>query len=258
MLGDDTRAAAVSVHWDEDFFLELRVATTAERTSQQAAREIQQRLLLAPQLVESWLDKMEANQYGRQILVRFPEMLRQLASYSRHDGIAGHAVVRCYLPAAAGHNLVLAAQLALLETNLRQGGSSEGTRRTAKSLREKLQLITSMHFPRETLATALDQLASDIDAPIKMVGSDLEAAGITKNQMLSLNLRQQPARSILVEILRAANPDKSARDAADERQQLVYVVREEPGGGPDVIIVTTRAAATLRGELIEPPFSPQE
>ena len=61
---------------------------------------------------------------------------------------------------------------------------------------------------------------------------------MTQNQTLALELRDKPAGEILVEILRRANPDRTATGPADPRQKLVYVVeprqrRRMSGRRPD-------------------------
>ena len=85
-------------------------------------------------------------------------------------------------------------------------------------------------------------MAAELGAAIEIDVAALAAEGITQNQTLELELRDAPAADVLVAILRQANPDRAAENAADPRQKLVYVV-EGAGDGPGRIIVTTRAAA---------------
>ena len=85
-------------------------------------------------------------------------------------------------------------------------------------------------------------------------GPDLQLDGITKNQSLAIDVENQPAEAILAEILRRANPDKSATDAHDPRQKLVYVTGPKGPGGPEVIFITTRARAAERGDKLPAAF----
>ena len=114
-------------------------------------------------------------------------------------------------------------------------------------MHERLQRNTSLSFPRDTLEAALEQLSRDIGVDIVIAGADLQAEGITKNQSFGIDLSNRPAEEILVEILRLANPDKSATGPADTRQKLVYVVAVEPGKA-EHIVITTRAQAVSRGD----------
>jgi hypothetical protein len=109
-------------------------------------------------------------------------------------------------------------------------------------------------LPRDTFETAVAQLAQELDVEINILGGDLQADGITKNQSLELNLDDQTGEEILLEILRRANPDKSSTGPADPRQKLVYVLRPTAPGGDDAIFITTRSAAAARGEKLPAVF----
>ena len=119
------------------------------------------------------------------------------------------------------------------------------------SLADRLQKKTTLRFTREELETALNMLAEDVGVPITIRGQDLQLDGITRNQLFAIDLTDRPAAQILVEILRRANPDKTATGPADPRQKLVYVV------GPDAVIITTRSQAAARGETLPAAFQGQ-
>jgi hypothetical protein len=109
------------------------------------------------------------------------------------------------------------------------------------------------------LEAVLNQLARELDVSISIVGTDLQADGITKNLSLELDLENRTGEEVLVEILRRANPDKAATGPADPRQKLVYVLRpaaaEAAGaGGGEAIFITTRARAAQRGEKLPAVF----
>jgi hypothetical protein len=109
-------------------------------------------------------------------------------------------------------------------------------------------------MPRDTLEAALANLGKAIEVEIIIRGADLQADGITKNQSLTLDLENRPAAEILVEILRRANPDKSAAGPADTRQKLVYVIGPKSPGGPEAVLITTRARAAERRETLPDVF----
>jgi hypothetical protein len=122
------------------------------------------------------------------------------------------------------------------------------------TLDERLAAPMSLAFPRESLEGALELWSAESGVAAAIDGPAFQAAGITRNQSLELDLRDRPAGEVLVEILRRANPDRTAASAADPRQSVVYVVEpaaadREPtdGAGGSRIIVTTRAAAADRG-----------
>ena len=258
-LGRHVHAVGLSAQWDRNFFIEARVAYTADRRPAEAAGQALARLREAPGAIAAWIARSELSPYGRRVLEQLPAMIDIVASHTRATDEHRQSVLRCYLPLVAGHNLALAAQLSVLEARL-QGSSPAQIAADGKpeSVAEKLAVVTTLRFPRETLQSALRQLEADLGVSIQLAGSDLEVAGITQNQSFGMDVRNRPAWEILTEILRAANPDRTATGPADDRQSLVFVVRPQQPGGPDVIIVTTRSAALARGETIEAPFVANE
>jgi hypothetical protein len=254
-LGDDISAAALSLHWGDDFFVELTAVPTLDLPANKMADQLAQRLAKSHERMASYVSALAPNEYSRAVVTRFPEMVRTLAAYTRHRANRDHVVLRSYLPAAAGQNLLMGAELTLAEGG---AGSTMGTTVEAnsqKSVRERLQQKTSLRFTKDTLETALKMLAADIGAEIIIRGPDLQLDGITKNQSFGIDLADKPAEEILVQILRLANPDKTATGPSDPKQKLVYVVRPKVSGGPEVVFVTTRAAAKKRGDSIPTVFS---
>ncbi len=263
-LGDELSAAALSVHWDDNFFVELVATPTLDTSPERAARILAERLAQVPEKLEQYVARLDPQPYGRAVVERFPGMVRRLVAYSRSGFEPDHAVLRCYLPTVAGHNLLMGAELTLAEL---AGGArtvAEATAPSAMDLtqtntaRERLRRVTTLSFPRDTLEAALDQLGQDVGVPIVIRSADLQAEGITKNQSFGIDLENRPAEEILVEILRLANPDKTATGPGDPRQKLVYVVLPAGPGGGEQIAVTTRAAVAERGEVLPPVFEQEQ
>jgi len=254
---DDAAALAFSVHWDQDFFLEMQSTVNLNRRPHRFATTVQRRLELFPDTMEDALHAEPAHPFGRKILGRFPNMLRKLSNYTRSADVEGITVLRCYLPLSAGHNLLMAAELVLQDFVLAGPAIPAATPAEPLSMDERLQRVTSLAFTKESLEQALDMLAQDIGVGIRIAGSDLQLGGITKNQTLSLNMRAQPAGEILVEVLRKANPDQTTTGPSDPNQKLVYVVSERAGQS-ETILVTTRSAAENRGDQLPAVFGTGE
>jgi hypothetical protein len=262
-LGDELSGAALSLNWDSNFFLELVATPTLETSPEKAARIFAERVAQIPQKLEEYVVSLNAQPYGRLVVARFPEMVRKLALYTRNGFESDHAVLRCYLPAVAGHNLLMAAELTLSETPgagavAEPKPTPKGLSDTAPatSVKERLAKVTSLRFPRDTLESAIDLLSQDIGAPIEIRGSDLQADGITKNQSFGIDVADKPASDILVEILRLANPDKTATGPNDARQKLVYIIELSPDK-TEQIVVTTRAKAAERMDELPAEFQVQ-
>jgi hypothetical protein len=263
-LGDSLNAAALSIHWGEHFFLELVAMPTLDTQPGQAARQLAERVAQIPDLIEDYAGRLDPVPYAQRIVARFPTMMRKLAAYTRSGVEGDHALLRSYLPAQAGHNLLLGAELTLAEapgskgpvTDLGELSRVEATSPLAgeASVGELLRRPTSLQFARDSLEVAFEQLSQDIGVEIIILGPDLQADGITRNQQLAIDMQDRPAEEILVKILRAANPDKSATGPADPRQKLVYVVKPKSPGGPEAVFITTRARAAERGDALPAAF----
>ena len=59
------------------------------------------------------------------------------------------------------------------------------------------------------------------------------------------------------EIVRLANPDKTATSLADPKQKLIYVLKSKEAGGETVIFVTTRGQAIQRKDEVPAVFRPK-
>jgi hypothetical protein len=258
-LGDEFGAASLSMNWDDDFFIELLAAPTLDTSPQRAASTLSERVGQIPDRLEEYVVGIQAQPYGRRVLARFPAMVRKLAAYTRSGFESDHAVLRCYLPVVAGHNLLMGTELTLAESigAMRSHTVAAATARsesvTTDSVSERLKRNTTLSFSRDTLEAALDQLSRDIGVDIVIAGADLQADGITKNQSFGINQSNRPAEEILVAILRLANPDKSATGPEDPRQKLVYVIAQESGKDGQIVI-TTRTGAAARGDELPAVF----
>jgi hypothetical protein len=252
-LGDELSGAALSMNWGDDFFLELIATPKLETTPEKASRIFAKRCSEIPDKLQQYTSTLNAQTYGRDIVSRFPAMVRKLSAYTRSGFEPDHAVLRCYLPIVAGHNLLMAAELTLAEpsgnaTQVAAGDSAAGAppaATNAASLHERMSKTTSLRFAKDTLEAALEQLSQDIGVPIVIRGPDLQADGITKNQSFGIDISNKPAEEILVQILRLANPDKEATGPGDVRQKLVYIIEQGPDK-TEQIVVTTRARAKDR------------
>jgi hypothetical protein len=257
-LGDELSGAALSLNWDANFFLELTASPTLDTPPEKASRIFSRRVSEIPSRVDAYLATLNPQPYGKAMIARFPMMLRKFAKYTRAGLEDDRVMLRCYLPAAAGQNLLLAAELTLAEPPgdaASPVATSLAENNATTSIKDRLAKVTSLKFAKDTLESALDQLAQDIGAPIVIRGPDLQADGITKNQSFGIDLSNKPAEEILVEILHLANPDKTSPGTHDARQKLVYIAEQKPDK-TEQIVVTTRAKAKERHNELPEAFRP--
>lgn len=254
-LGDEFSGAALSLHCDTNFFGEVIATPTLETSPEKAAQILEERVHQIPDKLLTLISQLKPQTHGRLLVERLPEMTRRLAAYTRGGFEHGHAVLRCYLPPAAGHNLLMAGELTLAEATSGAFLMTSATKPTAPQNAEAnasasgLNKVTSLKFARDTLESALEQLSQDIGVPIVIRGADLQADGITKNQSFGIDESNKPAAEILVEILRLANPDKAAMGPHDPRQKLVYVVGQAPDKTVQIVVTTRARVAERHDEL---------
>ncbi|QDU55161.1 hypothetical protein [Aeoliella mucimassa] len=260
LLPDSTRCAAVSLHAGDDFFAEVRLAATIDQKPWTFANQFADKIASWPAEAERAIAGITATSYSAAVVARLPAMLRTLSRYQRVGADNDQALLRVYLPAPAGHNLLMAGELLLSETMAAGGASTPqvaGNQPPAQSIEERLAQRTSLSFARDTLETAVQLLGDDIGVDIVLMGGDLQLDGITKNQSFGLDEQDKPAAEILVSILRLANPDKTASGPDDPKQKLVYVLGTRPGSIDPAVLVTTRAQAEKRGDELPEIFVPK-
>jgi hypothetical protein len=249
-IGPRSRGVDFSAHLDgQSLFLELRLLNPLGMLPMVAATEAKQRLEKLPQSVERLTAGLKPQPYGSLVLVRFPQMAKAVERYSRVGHEQDQAVLRCYLPAVAAHNLALAAELALAESTGTASTDPSGALAAASDsvpavapVAERLKRKTSLNFARDTLEKALILLADDVGVKMEILGPDLQLEGITKNQSFGLDEHDKPADEILRNIMLKANPDG----------KLVYVIKPKAPGEADMLFVTTRAAVAKRGDQLPP------
>jgi eukaryotic-like serine/threonine-protein kinase len=243
----DVRSAALSVHLQAEVcYVEARLVSGVETTPGELAGRYRERLQEMSGGASAHIVNLPLHPYGRSMLIRFPQMVSFLQEQTRSGVEAEQVVLNSYLPVVAAHNLVMGAELALSETGRRAGDSptaavapSSGT-----SAAEKLKKVTSLMVDRQSFEGVLQQIGQDAGLRTEVIGEAFREAGITRNQSISVALKDKPAGEILREVMLKANPDG----------KLVYVFKKD-AQGEDTLVITTRAMAAKNKEALPPEFA---
>lgn len=130
----------------------------------------------------------------------------------------------------------------------------------AAALAQKITVTSE----RASLADAVKLVAAQVQAQypefaIEILGQDLQAEGITRNQTLrDLKYKDVPAAEVLTSLVMQSNAIPLLDNPADPRQKLVWVVTADPNDAKQsVVYLTTRAAAAKRGDLLPKVFEPK-
>ena len=243
VLGSDAAAAALSVHCAGTFYAEIDLVAAAAKSARQEAAGLAARLATLADTVEEYCNALDPHPYGRKLVMRLPRMLGLIAANLRAGAEGRGVVVNCHLPEHAGHNLALAAELAIEQTPGTQPLLATAAPAAQQSAADRLAKKISLTFARDTLEKSIQMIAEEIGVPMEILGKDLELEGITKNQSFGLDEQDQPAEAILRTILARSNPDG----------KLVYVIRKQAGA--ESVEITTRAAAAKRGDDLPAAFA---
>jgi serine/threonine protein kinase len=249
-IGDGVRAIAVSLHVDdENLFAEMRVLGALEHKPEELATRFESKLVKLPSAIEDAQVGARFSPYGEKTIRRFPQMLNQVAMSIRTGVDDGQAVLRFYLPGVAAPNLAQAIDLAVHETG--SGAATVAVKPKIedkpKSAGDKLAAKINVAFPKESLEKALEIWSNEVGLKVVMLGPDMMADGITKNQSINeFNEQGVGAEAILLKILKIANPEG----------KLVYVLKPETPGSEEVVFITTRTAAKARGDKLPASLAP--
>jgi len=240
--GDDVSALAVSVQAGDDFYAELDAVGRADAKPPAVAARLAAAVEALPDAIEEYCSALDVAPYGRKIVLRLPSMVRALAATLRLGAEGKGVVLNAYLPPTAGHNLALAAELALAQEPGAVAVAAPRTTPAASGALAKMQTKMTLVFAKDTLERSIQLIADEVGVPMEIVGTDLQLEGITKNQSFALDERDATAEAILRTILAKANPDG----------KLVFVIRTTDG--VESIDITTRSAAEKRGDVLPPGF----
>jgi serine/threonine protein kinase len=240
-FGDGVKAAALSLHFGDNFYAEVDTIATRTESAKPLAGRLTQQIEKVADTVEDYCAAINPHPYGRKLVMRLPAMIRVVAANARCGAEGKGVVLNTYLPRHAGHNLVLASELALEQTPGSAAVAAVGkTPAAAGGPAGGLQKKISLVFTKDTLEKSIQMLSDETGIPMEILGGDLQLDGITKNQSFGLDERDKPAEAVLRTIL--AKSDSAGR--------LVYVIRKRDG--VESIEITTKAAAAKRGDTLPP------
>jgi hypothetical protein len=248
LFGESLQAAALSLHFGDNSYLEMDAVPSLEVPARKRAPEIAARVDGLAAQVERACASLDPDPYGRVLVLRLPAMLRTLSAQVRAAAEGKGVVLNAYLPRHAPHNLALAAEIALAQTPAELGSKTAGPAAAAapepKDALGKLGKKMTLVFASDNLERSIQMVSEETGVPMEILGGDLLLEGITKNQSFGLEERDRTADEILRVILARSNPEG----------KLVYIVEEKDGA--EWVLITTRAAVEKRGDTLPPAFAP--
>lgn len=264
-LGDDIKSTMTSMHFGENFYVDLRMISDLSREKNKLASDLRDRMAQVPPNVENYIASLNVPQYWRVLAGRYPRMIYFLHQYTRVGVEDDVAMVNAVGPAPLAHNLVFGGELALMSTPGATVATTGPTPADAKpkTLDELLKYPVTFEVVRNDMNLVMSELEKEIasDMPglpfpfaVKIIGKDLELEGITRNQAIAnFKMEKKPLAEVLTGLVRKA--DGAAPDPSAPEQRLVWLVGPDPDK-PDqqVVLITTRKAAESKKLTLRPPF----
>ena len=260
-LQPDVSAMLVTVDFGaEQMFIETRLAPSGGSSPPALVRMLQEKIGGWPRWADDFIINSVPDASWRLLANRLRPMVNFVAEQVRFGVSEEMAIANAYLPAQAVPQVMLATVLALNTPEGSSAATGAPAPKKSLSIEELLNRKMSVTFEQESLEFAIDNIvtAFERDLPsesklpnIRIIGGDLQLMGITQNQQVR-NFKQAnvPLRQVLTELLRLANPDKTATGPKDAKQALIWVVEDDvTKPGTKEILITTRNSAKDKYEV---------
>lgn len=265
-LGEELKAVAASMHVTSSHaYFELRLANSLDAPSYDIAKRVQQRIEGIQSRMEAYMARLTPPDYWKTFTFRFPSMFRFLHRQSRVQVDQGMAVVNAVLPSVAAHNLLFGCEMALASKpgTLVAAAPADPAAAPPKDVQALLQRKMSLSFDQLSLEFAMAQVQNDaienlkpqFDFSIKIIGTDLQLNGITRNQQIKdFEESETSIAEILTALVMKANPVTTVETPDEVDQKLLWVLAPDKSG----VLITTRDAATKKNYTLPKPFQPQQ
>lgn len=256
LLDDRVQAFSTTIALGSQLYLEARTVLADAAASGKIATDWKRMLDKVPNEVEASFVSTPPPPYWRALAVRYPQMLRRLASLTRMGIEDGQVVANMYLPAESFGNLAVSTWMGLQK--LQADGPSRESVATApparKSIEQLLDSTMKISFDQESLEMGLAAIASEFNESIlagqpplkfRIQGGAFQKEGITQNQQIrAFKHEGSPLRVVLTDLVRRANPVTTVKSPVEKDQKVVWVVVEDPESpGSKKIELTTRTWA---------------
>ena len=252
LLGDELQGVMLSMHFDSQFYWELRLASNPNIDRFRLAADLQKRLEELPDLLLNYTIQLGPNAYWERVRFQFPQMVRFAHKMSRVGVDGDSAMLNGVLPDYAAHNLLFGGELLLASTPGNMVVVPKTTKPTYQSIDEVLtKFQTKIAFAANTLEFSVQDIAKDVNEnvrglpfefKIKIMGDHLQLDGITRNQTIrNFEQTDKSVAEILTALVLKANPITTVQAPSEPDQKLVWVIADDPSeAGKSMVLITTR------------------
>ena len=268
MLPDEVRGGLLSFHIDSGNYFEIMLDKTLSMKSADLKEIMQSETRNRRDMLMRFVSNIPPNPYWDQVRFRYSNMLNDFNRNLRWNVENGEVVANCWLSPMAAHNILAASELAI---SFSSGGSATvaASPKGPKTLEELIAIKRDLDIANPPdlnvlMADLRNEVLEDVGKlpfafNIRLIGGDLEADGVTKNQRPGeLVIKQKSLGEILTAIMVGANPDKDISGSNDPNCKLIWVVADDPENpGEKAILITTRKAAAQKSYSLPAAFQTQ-
>ncbi len=268
-LGTGLKAGLVSLHFSDNFYFEMRMESDIQTDRFQLASHVRERMAEIPPKIESYVAELNPHPYWRLVAFRYPAMVRFLHQHSRIGVDGSHAMLNAVLPNHAAHNLIFGGEMVIASAPGVAVAATESSKPAApKTMDELLKAKISIGFAQDSLEFSMQNIVTEAKAAypdmtfefqIKILGTDLEKDGITRNQQVrDFNQKDKTVAEVLTAMVMKANPVTTVKAPNELDQKLIWVVGANPdNASQQVVLITTRAAAAQKKYALPDVFRPK-
>jgi hypothetical protein len=251
LLIPDAAGATVAMSLVDQWYVETRFAPSGNVSAPALLQSLKSRVDALAAQAESFAIDAAVDPSWKAMAIRLPQFMRAIGDQTRYDVSQTLPTANFYLPVEAAPQVALATVLALSSPATAAVAVSEEPMASEPfTIMQMIDHPMSVSFDQESLEFAVTAIRDEfvrslpqgsVPPTITIIGGDLEKMGITQNQQIrNFQMRQKPLRDALSELVRQANPDKSATGLNDEKQSLVWVVDSTAAADKPTILITTR------------------
>lgn len=259
LISLDVPAGMVSMHLQDDWYLELMLKGQLDKDPYQMGSEFKQRFTDNQKNLALYVAGLNNEPYWAQVRMLFAVWTRQVIANMRTGVEDRIMIANCWMPRPAAHNIIAGTELVLATTGGGSGGSSSADtvavadKPKPKSLEELLEVEWEVDIPENDMTLSVDEIRDGLRDEFKempfnfdiiLIGKDLEKDGITKNRKIINFKMNSKLRDVLTSLVVTAYDPKVVKGPSDPLQKLIWVIGPDPNKPEEkAILITTRKAA---------------
>ena len=212
MVPESVRGGLFSLHLDQGTYLELMFDRSVDIQPEDLISLLKKQLRIQRDQLTQFVGQIPPSPYWDKVRLKYDNMLADLFRNLRWDVEHGEVATNCWLPPMAAHNLIAASELVISFSSGNAGTTTPTVTTGPQTFEELLAIERDLTIANPPdLNVLMAEIEADVNDDyrvlpfrfrIRLLGSDLEQQGITKNQRPGeLKINQTPLADILTAVM---------------------------------------------------------